>query len=778
MLRTPIPAITRLLATLLLVPGPIWGDEATGPDHPVGKFVPVDTNKMMGSPHPEPLEAVRAFPQLSFDRPIELTYASDESNRLFVVEQQGTIYTFENRDDVGEKTLFLDLRDVVSREGNEEGLLGLAFHSDFKRNGEFFVYYSTKPRASIISRFKVQKSDPQRADRASEEVLLRIPQPYDNHNGGSMKFGPDGYLYIGLGDGGLANDPHENGQNLKTLLGSILRIDVNHQDTGLKYAIPKDNPFAQQGDGVRGEIWAYGFRNVWRLAFNRKTGELWAGDVGQDRFEEVNRVVKGGNYGWNAREGFHPFTSDQTMTGTKALAPLAEYFHGDGESVTGGLVYRGKDLPDFQGHYFYADYMSGIVWTIPADKPDAGSEEQTLATDDAGMDTTSPRYGRVVARTGLEVAAFGEDPQGRMFLLAFDGKIYRLSPRPIDVKSEADAFPKTLSDTGLFSDVRQLKPVKGIIPYRVNLPLWSDGAEKERWIALPAAGKVKFSEREKWEFPVGTVFIKTFFKPTGVPGNDKTTKGLVRLETRLFVHTPRGWQGHTYVWNDEQTEATLLDGSATKVYEVETSQGTEQRTWYFPSSADCMACHTKAAGFVLGPTTRQFNLAFNYGAAKANQIRHLSELGVFSNPANSDPGQLEAYADWQTLLQNNAAKVDADSYESLARAYLDVNCSICHQPKAMGQEMDLRFHTSLADTKLVEQKVNQETLGPEGTLRLKSGDPAKSEIVQRMERRGHRQMPPLATRVKDEQALRIIQKWILQLKTTDKFDVGDTESAE
>jgi len=280
---------------LMLAAMTAWGAEKATPTLP-DRFQPTDTSRLMGSPDPLPLEAVRAFPNLTFERPVELTAPNDGSHRNFVLEQKGRILVFDDRDDAKGTATFLDLRDVVLSKGNEEGLLGLAFHPQYRENGQFFVYYSTKPRASVIARFRVQKDDPNKADRDSEERLLVIPQPYENHNGGSMRFGQDGLLYIGLGDGGLRDDPHSNAQNRGTLLGKILRIDVDHPSDDRPYGIPKDNPFVGKA-GAKEEIWAYGFRNPWRIAVDRRSGELWTGDVGQDRFEEIDLVRRGGNYG-------------------------------------------------------------------------------------------------------------------------------------------------------------------------------------------------------------------------------------------------------------------------------------------------------------------------------------------------------------------------------------------------------------------------------------------------------------------------------------------------
>jgi glucose/arabinose dehydrogenase len=347
-----------------------------------------------------------AYPNLSFIRPVLLTHAGDGTDRVFVVEQIGRIRVFANDNSVEEAGVFLDLRDVVlapPKGNNEEGLLALAFHPKYKENGRFFVYYSVaKPRRGVLAEFSVSKDDPDVADPASAKVILEVEQPYGNHNGSSVNFGPDGMLYYSLGDGGWANDPHDHGQNLGTLLGTIMRIDVDTQDEGRAYAIPADNPFVGR-EGARGEIWAYGLRNIWRMAFDPETGELWAADVGQNAWEEVDLIVKGGNYGWNIREGAHDF-KDGTPTTTPMIDPIVEYPRREGVSITGGYVYRGNAIEALKGAYVYGDYASGKVWAVRAKNGKLAAHREILVTDNT-------RY----------IASFGEDRDGEMYICAFDG---------------------------------------------------------------------------------------------------------------------------------------------------------------------------------------------------------------------------------------------------------------------------------------------------------------------------------------------------------------------
>jgi glucose/arabinose dehydrogenase len=343
-------------------------------------------------------------------RPIVLTHAGDGSNRVFVATQHGVVHSFANDPKAAETKVFLDIQDRVQYDDrtNEEGFLGLAFHPKFKETGELFVFYTPRKskNTNVVSRFRVSKDDPNKADPASEEEVFRFAKPFWNHDGGTICFGPDGMLYITHGDGGAANDPFDNGQKMSSPLGKILRIDVNSKDAGKNYAVPKDNPFVGTKDALP-EIWALGLRNVWRMSFDRKTGQLWAADVGQNLYEEVNIITKGGNYGWNRRESFHPFGARGVGANKDMIDPVWEYHHDVGKSVTGGHVYRGKKLPELDGHYLYGDYVTTKIWALKVDD----------------------KTGRAVANRGIKdrakpILSFGEDEQGEVYLLttARDGK--------------------------------------------------------------------------------------------------------------------------------------------------------------------------------------------------------------------------------------------------------------------------------------------------------------------------------------------------------------------
>jgi len=362
-----------------------------------------------------PVRLQPAFPSLVFERPVALVHAGDGSDRLFVVEQRGRILVFPNDRSVTHAEAFLALTDRVNVSHNEEGLLSLAFHPSFEENGRFFVFYSAdKPRRGVLA--EIHAPEGRMGDAASERRLLEVEEPWGNHNGSTLVFGPDGYLYVSLGDGGSANDPLDSGQDRGALLGSILRIDVDRRDEGKPYGIPPDNPFVGM-PGARAEVWAKGLRNVWRMSFDRETGELWAGDVGQNEWEEIDRVTRGGNYGWRVFEGTHPFR-ESAKAWEPAIPPIVEYSHEEGASVTGGHVYRGKQFPSLTGIYFYADYVTGHLWGLRA-------REGKLEA-----------HARVVrGEWGRHISSFGEDEAGEIYVCAFDhldgsggseGRLYRI----------------------------------------------------------------------------------------------------------------------------------------------------------------------------------------------------------------------------------------------------------------------------------------------------------------------------------------------------------------
>ena len=313
-----------------------------------------------------PWTTSEAFPGLKFDNPVDFTHANDGTGRLFVLEQEGKIQVFQNNQAVKSSSVFLDIKSKVSY-GGETGLLGLAFHPDFKTNGYYFLNYIRKLSGkleTVIARYKVDRSSKNQTDLASETILLTFEQPYANHNGGGLKFGNDGYLYIATGDGGSGGDPNNNAQNKRSFLGKILRINVDGTDKG-NYGIPVDNPFTGNREGFTEEIYAYGLRNPWRISFDSVTNTLWAGDVGQNKREEIDIIVNGGNYGWRRKESIDCYNPGSDCADPEFIDPVMDMPQANGErSITGGFVYRGKKLPSLVGKYIFGDYVSGKVFAL------------------------------------------------------------------------------------------------------------------------------------------------------------------------------------------------------------------------------------------------------------------------------------------------------------------------------------------------------------------------------------------------------------------------------
>ncbi len=621
-------------------------------------------------------------------------------------------------------TVFVDIRGRVLS-GGEQGLLGMAFHPDFAANGEVFLSYTaSSPRRSVLSRF-TSLDGGQTLSASSEEVLLTVDQPFSNHNGGHIAFGPDGLLYYGLGDGGSGGDPDNNAQTTTNLLGTVVRIDV---DGPPPYGIPADNPFAANPRCATGtgtapcpEIYAFGLRNPWRWSFDRATGDLWLGDVGQGSWEEIDRVERRGNYGWRFREGAHCFNPSSNCPTTGAggeplVDPVAEYGRSLGASVTGGYVYRGGAAPALAGRYLFGDFVSGRLFAYePGPTPDASRVQ--------------------LAQTGLAIASFGEGNDGELYVVDYGGGLYRIEQTGGGVN---DTVPDDLADTGCVSAADPRQPAAGLIPYAPNAPFWSDGAAKERWLALPDGTTITIGSDGDFEFPNGSVLMKNF-----------RVQGQL-VETRLFMRHPDGvWAGYTWRWNGAQTAATRVRGGATVNLPGE--------DWSIPSEAQCLQCHTQGAGRSLGLEVAQLNGSLTYAATgrTANQLTTLDEIGLFaprlSPPAAQQPALPDPFGTSGTL-------------DGRARAYLHTNCANCHRPGgSTPSPMDLRSATALAATNACNATPQAGDLGIAGALIIAPGDADRSVLVLRMDRRDAAGMPPVASHVVDAQGVALIRDWIAAL---------------
>lgn len=663
-----------------------------------------------------PLTATRAFPALSFPTAIQVLAYGDGSDRLAVVQQTGQVSLLDaSTNATSSSTLLLDVSTLLGSSAGEEGLLGLAFDPAFATNGFLYVHYSAGgPRRSVFARFTVAGAPPS-ASLASRLVLLEVPQPFSNHNGGMLAFGQDGMLYASLGDGGSGGDPQNHGQDLSTLLGSILRLDVRNASAAAPYVVPPDNPFVGTA-GAAPEIWCYGLRNPWRFSFDRQTGELWVGDVGQGAREEVSVAARGSNLGWNVYEGTLAYSNPSNIPATSFTRPVVDHDRNDGASVIGGYVYRGAAIPSLVGRYLYGDFVSGRLWTIvPAQGAASRLEVGTIPS----------------------LTSFGEDRAGELYATSHDGALWRFSA---GAGGGGTTPPALLSQTGLFTDLAALTPAPGIVEYDVVVPFFSDGARKRRFLALPGTSTIGFDATSPWTFPVGTALVKHFELETS-PGSFR------RLETRLLVRQAGGWTGSTYRWNAAGTDADLLSAAADLA--LSTSGG--PRTYHIPGPAECATCHNQAAGHILGVNTQQLRRTFAYPAATDDQLRAWNHIGLFDRDIGS-----EAQYTAHPRLDDAGASLDAR-----ARAYLEVNCSSCHRPGGPSPAgIDLRAATPLAQTSLVDVAPGNGDLGLTNARRIAPGDRTRSVLWERLRRTDSTRMPTIGRDIADQAGVDLIGAWI------------------
>ena len=745
---------------------------------------------MPAAPPPTFMQLVDALPGVTFDEPLCLANPPGDTKRLFVCERMAKIQTVPDVTAASPaKQLFLDIQQVVAGrtpvetiEGganNEHGLLGLAFHPNYATNGYFYAAYTVRISGGSyyqrISRFKVSAANPNQADPASELILLQQLDEGPNHDGGDLHFGPDGYLYYVAGDEENPNDLRLNSQKVdKDFFSGIFRLDVDKRagnlepnphdaiptDGGVaRFSVPVDNPFVHTSRGgtwngtlngvavadlskVRMEFWALGLRHTWRFSFDSLTGDLWGGDVGQDTYEEINFIVKGGNYGWVYREGAHDtnFTNPvppAKPAGFTSIDPVYEYVHASvaggnaqfkGNSVCGGLVYRGSRFPALYGAYIFCDSVSGHVW-----KRDPATGTVTRITGVAGV------YG------GL--TAMGSDPSNQdvLFCDYVNSRILRLTSGTV-----TSTFPATLSATGLFADLSDLSPNPGLLPYEPNVTFWSDHAIKRRWFAIPDGGsQMTWAKDANWTFPTGGVWVKHFDLELE-RGNPATKK---RIETRVLVKTATGAYGVSYRWNEAQTEATLVPDEGSE-FDLNITDGGVPlvQHWQIPGRTSCLTCHTPQAGHVLSFNTRQLNRAGIINGFSGNQLTLLRNAGYLAN----DPGSPNL------LPRHFRTDETSQPVESRVRSYLAVNCSYCHQTggTVADAHWDGRPQLTLAETGLINGTVTNNHGNPANLL-IVPGDTTHSVVLNRIATaNGFTRMPPLATSQLDQAGIALLTEWI------------------
>jgi uncharacterized repeat protein (TIGR03806 family) len=702
-----------------------------------------------------------AWGTLTFTNPVCIASPPGETNRLFILEKRGRMTVITNLA-APTRTVFMDITSRVTSSENisdEQGLLGLAFHPGYATNRFFYLDYTGNAtttagtgRHDILARFETSAANADQGLPGSEQRLIVQLDEGSNHNAGDLHFGPDGYLYVSLGDEGGAEGQYNNTQRInKDFFSGILRIDVDKRPGSLppnphpaatsNYAVPPDNPFvgadqfnglAVNSNNVRTEFWAVGLRNPWRMSFDPVSGLLYCGDVGQGTREEIDLIVKGANYGWNYWEGFLRRTNSALIpAGFVHAQPLIDYSHSVGISVTGGRVSRGQRLSQLYGAYLYADYGSGRVWALR--HTGTNVTQNTVILTDSG------------------ISAFGIDPRNSDVLYADLASATNATIDRINYSSSSSGapLPATLADTGAFTNLDTLTPHAGIVPYNLNVPFWSDHAIKTRWVSLPNTNStINFSPAGNWSFPTGTVWIKHFELEltNGVASSRK------RLETRFIVRNSTGVYGVTYRWGDSLTNATLVaEEGLDEPFVIDQGGGIlRTQVWHYPSRTECLLCHTPAGGLALGFNTAQLNRDYDYVGVTTNQIAALSLAGYFSTNVTGI----------HTLPALAHPTNSAASLEYRARSYLAANCSQCHQPNGTVQGLwDARITTPIALAGLINGALIDDDGSPSIRV-IAPGSPANSMLLTRISTLGTGRMPPLDSHVLDQQAIDLIGAWI------------------
>ena len=744
----------------------IGPNQATSRPYGIDRYVPVTTSTVVGSPDPPPPYRVhRLFPKLKMNYPI-CVKPQPGSDLMLTIDQPQPygptrIGRIHDRADASELETLLRLEDTA---------YDIVFHPKFAENGYVYIGsngpHPSGKKHTRVTRYVVDRRPPYKLDPKSATVI--IDWPSDGHNGGAMAFGHDGMFYVTSGDGTSDSDTNVAGQDMTRLLSKVLRIDIDRPDPGRQYSVPKDNPFVGMKD-ARPETWAFGLRNPWRMTIDARTGRLWVGQNGQDLWEQAFLVHKGDNYGWSVTEGSHPFYINRKVGPAPIVKPTIEHHHSLFRSLTGGVVYYGRKFPELQGAYIYGDYSTGKIWGMK-------------------HDGIKPIWHKELADSHLQITWIGVDTQGELIIADHRGQdqgaFYTFVPTPKDLPPSK--FPLKLSESGLYESVKDQRMKPGIIPYSVNSPLWSDGAYKERWMMLPGENpKIEFTRTHGWGFPNQTVLIKSFALDT--------EKGRRWVETRFLTKQDGEWYGYSYKWNDAQTDADLVPAGGLDVTYREGG-----KPWHFPSRAECMVCHSRAANFVLGPSEAQMNRDHDYGGVKDNQLRVLEHLGLFKLGSEFEDWksqvrddakakglgdkEIDKYVEKQTASQGQRQPAGspsllafapekykrlADPYDKSqnldrrARSYLHANCSHCHIEAGGGNaQMNLDFTTPKDNTKIFDVKPVHHTFGiPEARL-IAPGHPERSVILKRISDRGEGHMPPLATNEVDREAVELLREWI------------------
>lgn len=745
----------------------------------IEKLEPLKTSRVVGSPEPPPpFRVVPTLPELTIDWPIQVVREPGTRNLIVADEDKPWGKSRLLRTDgTSEPVVLLSVTDTI---------YDFCFHPKFETNGFVFVGSNGaregEEKMSRVTRYTVDRDAPHGIDATSAKVIIEWES--DGHNGAAVAFGNDGMLYVTSGDGTSDSDTNVKGQGLDHLLAKLLRIDVDRPaNDGSPYTVPADNPFVGR-KGARPETFAYGFRNPWRLTVDRATGDIWVGNNGQDLWEQIYRVERGANYGWSVYEGSHPFYLEREVGPTPVSKPTLEHPHSEARSLTGGVVYSGTKFPELRGAYLYGDYSTGKIWGAKHDG------ERVV-------------WHRELADTTLQITGFAHDADGELLIVDHrdGGGFFTFARNDAPDYDPAD-FPRKLSETGLFEKGGHV-PKPGLIPYSVNSPLWSDGADKQRFIALPHdAGpdggppRIGFDPKKSWDFPDRTVLVKSFGFDV-VDGDEAEHRW---VETRLMLKQQGEWVGFSYAWNDEQTDAVLVEQEGRdERFRVRTDEGeVREQTWRYPSRTECMVCHSRAAKYVLGLSTPQMNRDHDYDGRVDNQLRVLEHLGLFegdwkqsavrrlqeelerdvdAKTAKRDVARMSKTRDQRAAARSRLLPLPPDEYDRLpnpyddaeplearVRSYLHANCAHCHVKSGGGNAaMELGFATKTEKAGLLDVKPLHDRYGIDDARLVAPGEPERSLLLHRIATTERGRMPQLATSIPDHRAVDLVTKWIESL---------------
>lgn len=694
---------------------PAWGlDER--PANPTCKAVP----------RPQDAIAVRwnrIFSGAALNLPTAMAQAPGDPQHWYVTQLQGKISRINAATGAVESSFQVPF--PVRQDWNG-GLTNLAFHPSFAQNGRLFLHLNQTGGATGTQTMlaRLTSADGGATFGQPAPVVGPFDQPLGDHAGGGLAFGPDGYLYVAFGDSGCCDDVAVRGQSKNTFFSKVLRVDVTTPpQAGRTYVVPPSNPFAAGQDGVEPLTFARGFRNPWRLSFDRDRGDLWLGDIGQDTSEEIDRVQAGGNYGWPCREGATPLLAGNAAhcpSSANLIDPIFSYEHVAGathRSITGGYVYRGNALPELRGKYIYGDYVTKEIWALGEN---GGGAYLPIQLNKGGPDGSW--------------VSFAEGLDGELYAVDLLGSaLYKLERQGTP---GVDTFPTKLSDTGCVLPGKPDQPAAGLVPYDVISPLYSDGAEKTRFVALPDGAKATVDANGRMDLPIGSVVEKTF------------RLGGKAVETRLLMrHSDGAWSGYSYRFRADGSDADLLPGGASTVV--------GGQTWLFPSRGECLLCHTAAAGRLLGISAPQLRRNVQYASTGRNSDQAVTWEHIGLVP--------------QGALTGFAGKVMSDpagtgSLEDRARSYLGANCSHCHQPLGGPRgTMDLRLATPFSATNTCNVDATLGNLGVASAKLVSPGSPSTSVISLRAHRRDAYGMPPLGTTKVDTTGAALIDSWITSL---------------